>query len=108
MPDELTFVGTKLPIRDACLKVTGQFMYTADLKLPHMLYAKILFSPVPHARIKNIDTAKAEGLPGVKAIVTYKNSPHIPYNSAMRFYEHEIPATECVFDEIVRYVGNAA
>lgn len=106
MPDKLTYVGVNTPIRDASLKVTGQLLYTADLKLPHMLYAKMLFSPVPHARIKRIDTSKAEQLPGVKAVATYKNSPRIPYNSAMRFYEHKIPEVEYIFDDIVRYVGD--
>jgi CO/xanthine dehydrogenase Mo-binding subunit len=74
--------------------------------LPHMLHAKMLFSPVAHAKIKKIDTSKAEALPGVKAVLTYKNSPRIPYNSAMRFYEHQIPETEYLFDDTVRFVGD--
>jgi CO/xanthine dehydrogenase Mo-binding subunit len=99
-------IGKDTPIRDAALKATGQLQYTADLKLPNMLYGKILFSTVAHAKIKNIDTSKAEALPGVKAVVTYKNSPATPYNSAMRFYEHQIPEVEKIFDDTVRFVGD--
>ena len=50
-------IGQSIPVRDAAMKVTGQFKYTADLEFPGMLHAKILFSPVPHARIKKIDTS---------------------------------------------------
>lgn len=51
-------------------KVRGEPIYTADLRRPGMLYAKILRSPVPHATIKKIDTAAAERLPGVVAVLT--------------------------------------
>ncbi len=62
-------IGSSVPVRDAALKVTGQMRYVADMKLPGMLYAKILYSPVPHARIKSIDTSAAEALEGVEAVV---------------------------------------
>ncbi len=68
-------VGQKIPKKDAPLKVTGQALYIDDLELPGMLYGKILFSKYPHARILNIDTSKAERLPGVKAVVTAKDFP---------------------------------
>jgi CO/xanthine dehydrogenase Mo-binding subunit len=58
---------------DAELRVTGAATYTADLKLPGMLYARVLRSPHPHARIKRVDTSRAEALPGVKAILTRDN-----------------------------------
>ena len=52
MPDQQqNYIGANVPIAQAALKATGQMMYTADLKLPHMLHAKVLFSPRPHARI---------------------------------------------------------
>lgn len=57
-------IGKSVPVRDAAMKVTGQMRYVADMKLPGMLYAKILFSPVPHARIKSIDTTQAQALEG--------------------------------------------
>ena len=69
------WVGTR-PIRpDGVPKVTGRAMYGADLKLPGMLFGKVLRSPHAHALIKKIDTSKAEKLPGVKAIVTSADLP---------------------------------
>ncbi len=65
-----TIVGQRLPRVDALDKVTGRAKYTADLKLPGMLYAAFLRSPHAHARIKRIDTSQAEALPGVKAVLT--------------------------------------
>jgi len=99
-------VGTSMPVHDARLKVTGQKIYTADMKVPRMLYAKMLFSPVAHGKIKKIDTSKAEALSGVKAVATFKNSSSIPYNSALRFYDHELPENEHIFSDTVRFVGD--
>jgi len=56
-------------------KVTGRALYGADYRLPGMLYGRILRSPHAHARIRSIDTSKAEALPGVKAVVTSKDFP---------------------------------
>jgi xanthine dehydrogenase molybdenum-binding subunit len=67
---EYNVVG-KRPIRhDGAEKVTGQACYGADIRLPGMLYGKILRSPHTHARIKSIDTRHAEELPGVHAVIT--------------------------------------
>jgi CO/xanthine dehydrogenase Mo-binding subunit len=65
-----TIVGQRMARVDALEKVTGRATYTADMKLPGMLYAAFLRSPHAHARIKRIDTSKAEALPGVKAVLT--------------------------------------
>ena len=89
MDNEYTVIGKPRPIGDAALKVTGQKIYVGDMELPGMLYAKVLLSTVPHARIKSIDTSVAEALPGVKAVATYKNTPQVRYNSAVRFIEHK-------------------
>src|SRR5919197_244364 len=67
---EYDVVG-KRPIRpDGAEKVTGYATYGADIRLPGMLYGKILRSPYAHAKIKSIDTRHAEELPGVYAVVT--------------------------------------
>ena len=67
---EYKVVGTR-PIRhDGADKVTGLARYSADLNLPGMLYGKVLRSPHAHARIKSIDTSRAEALPGVRAVIT--------------------------------------
>jgi CO/xanthine dehydrogenase Mo-binding subunit len=70
---ELETVGKPTPRIDAVERVTGKATYTGDVKLPGMLYARVLRSPHPHARITSIDTLKARALPGVKAIVTHEN-----------------------------------
>ena len=106
MDNEYTVIGKPRPIGDAALKVTGQKIYVGDMELPGMLYAKVLLSTVPHARIKSIDTSAAEALPGVKAVATYKNTPQVRYNSAVRFIEHKLPDTERIFDDTVRFVGD--
>ncbi|NCE63959.1 xanthine dehydrogenase family protein molybdopterin-binding subunit [Pseudoflavonifractor sp. 524-17] len=97
-------IGMRLPVRDAQVKVTGQLKYVADMKLPHMLHAKVLFSPVAHARIKHIDTSAAEALPGVRAVVCYKNAPDIPFNCCGENIDET--KNERIFDPIVRYVGD--
>ena len=67
---EYNIVG-KRPIRpDGAEKVTGYATYGADIRLPGMLYGKILRSPYAHARIKSIDTRHAMELPGVHAVMT--------------------------------------
>ena len=63
---------------DATAKVAGVTKFADDLFLPRMLYAKLLRSPHPHARIVRIDTAKAAALPGVKAVLTGADLP-IPF-----------------------------
>lgn len=63
-------VGKPIPVRDAVGKVTGTTPYAFNLKLPQMLAAKVLRSPVPHARITRIDASAAEQLPGVVAVLT--------------------------------------
>ena len=96
-------IGSRLPVRDAQVKVTGQLKYVADMKMPHMLHAKVLFSPVAHARIKSIDTSGAEALPGVRAVVCH-NAPDIPFNCCGENIDES--KNERIFDQVVRYVGD--
>ena len=68
-------IGTR-PIRhDGTDKVTGRAQYGADFTIPRVLYGKILRSPHAHARIKKIDTSKAEKIDGVLSIMTGKDIP---------------------------------
>src|SRR5436309_3477971 len=55
---------------EGALKVSGRARYVADVRVPGMLWARFLLSPVPHARIVSVDTAKARGVPGVHAVLT--------------------------------------
>ena len=70
----LTTIGHITPRVDAIERVTGQAKYTNDLKLPGMLYARVLRSPHPHAHIRRIDTSEASRLPGVQAVMTHENA----------------------------------
>jgi CO/xanthine dehydrogenase Mo-binding subunit len=68
--DKIRTIGISGPRVEGEQKVAGAALYAVDVRLPDMLWAKILRSPLAHARIKRIDTAKAAALPGVKAVLT--------------------------------------
>ena len=68
----LAVVGKPAVRLDGRAKVTGEAKYTSDVALPGMLHAKRVVSPHPHARVKRVDTRKAERLPGVKAVFVVK------------------------------------
>lgn len=72
---KLSVIGQSLMKVDAMQKVTGETKYADDLFLPRMLYAKILRSPHPHARIIGIDASRALSLAGVLAVLTGKDLP---------------------------------
>ncbi len=92
---ELDFVGHPVSRVDGEVRVTGAAKYTSDIILPNMLYARILRSPRPHARIMSIDTSRAEKLPGVKAVISAFNTQPIRWHQ-----------TSSLFDKTVRYVGD--
>ena len=68
-------LGTRPVRHDGADKVTGRALFGADVQLPGLLHGAVLRSPHAHARIRSIDTSKAEALPGVKAVVTSKDFP---------------------------------
>ncbi len=98
MSKEYRFIGKATPRKDALEIVTGKAQYIDDVKRPGMLYGKVLRSPYPHAHILKIDTTNAEALPGVKAVLTYKNVPD---------WKTGIPRHVRVLDRKVRFVGDA-
>jgi CO/xanthine dehydrogenase Mo-binding subunit len=69
-PNELSYVGRKATRPDMVEKLTGEAMYVSDMELPGMLHAQLKRSPHARAKIKKIDTSKAAGMPGVRAIIT--------------------------------------
>lgn len=101
---EDSLIGKRLPRVDAPEKTTGEALYTVDISFPKMLHGKILRSIHPHARILNIDISKAMRLPGVKAVITGKDTWGIRYG-----FTSVIPQT---MDELglaidkVRYIGD--
>ena len=74
-------VGKSVAPIDAAEKALGSAEYVTDMKLPGMLYGKILRSPYAHARILAIDTGKAARLAGVKAVITFQDTPRIPFGT---------------------------
>jgi CO/xanthine dehydrogenase Mo-binding subunit len=94
-------LNTRAPRVDAYDKVTGRALYTDDLKRPGLLAAALLHSPVAHAKILNIDSSRAAALPGVKAVVTYREAGTVPYGVSPARYD------ETIFcHDRVRYVGD--
>ena len=77
------YVGTRAPRVDGVDKVTGGAVYGVDVVLPGMLHGAVLRSPHPHARIVSIDRSAAAAAPGVKAVVTGGDFPHL-FGSAIR------------------------
>src|SRR5260221_9268694 len=72
------WIGKRTPRPDGADKVTGRAAYAADTTMPRMLWGKVLRSPHPHARIKSINTARAEKLPGVKVVITARDIIDFP------------------------------
>ncbi len=68
-------IGQRLRRPDAVDKVTGRTRFPGDLHMAGLLYAKVLFSDRPHARIISLDTSEAERVPGVVAVLTHKDVP---------------------------------
>ena len=76
-------IGRSVTRLDAQAKVTGEALYPGDINLPDQAYMKILFAKRPHAIVKQIDTSKAEALPGVIAVFTAKDVPVNEYGLIM-------------------------
>src|SRR5437016_6783634 len=76
--DDFSIIGKPIAMVDAAGKTTGAGKYTDDLTMSGMLVGRILHSPFPHARIKHIDTRRAEKVEGVVAVITGKDAP-TPY-----------------------------
>lgn len=96
-------VGARLPRYDAMGHVTGSTRFVDDVRVPRMLWAKMLRSPHHHAAITRVDTSRAEAMPGVRAVVTWEDVPHLTYGHLEAL---GIPADEPLLakDE-VRYQG---
>ena len=75
MSSEFSIIGKPTAMVDAAQKTSGAGKYTDDLSVPGMLVGKILHSPYPHARIKRIDTRRAEQLEGVVAVAVGTDAP---------------------------------
>ena len=75
MPGKL--VGRSYTPVDHVAKVTGRAKYAEDYRADGMLFTKLLLSPMPHARVRSIDTSAATAMPGVRAILTADDLPDL-------------------------------
>ena len=105
--DPLDTVGMSYPRVDARERVTGQAQYTGDVTVPEMLYARVLRSPHPHARITRIDTTRAREMPGVHVVLTREqcdvtwssgdsHNPRYLFNNPVRFVGDPVAAVAAV------------
>jgi putative selenate reductase molybdopterin-binding subunit len=99
-------VGQNVRKVDGVKLVTGRPAFTDDIHLPGLLIGKILPSPHAHARIKRIDTTKAKALPGVHAVLTYKDVPRVPHTTAGQAWPEPSPYDTYLLDNKVRFVGD--
>jgi CO/xanthine dehydrogenase Mo-binding subunit len=85
--------------------VTGTEQYTMDHLPEGLLHMAVLRSPLPHARIVSIDTAAAERMPGVRLVLTHRDSPPVAYSSARHESRLDDPDDTFLLDDTVRFVG---
>ncbi len=96
------------PVRkmDAMGLACGEPAFTDDMDFNGLLTGKILWSPHAHARIKKIDVSAALKVPGVKAVLTYKDLPRVPHTTAGQGYPEPSPYDTYTLDNKVRFVGD--
>jgi putative selenate reductase molybdopterin-binding subunit len=99
-------VGKPEPKVDALRLAKGRPVFTDDIDLRHMLYAKVLRSPHAHARILAIDDSEARALPGVHAVIHYGNTPRVKYATGGQTWPNPAPWDQVSFDNKVRFVGD--
>ena len=85
---EFNVIGKRIPKIDAAQKAMGRAEYIQDIKMPGMLYGKILYSKHAHANILRMDISKAKALPGVYAVLTGED---VPEKMRMGFYKDNPP-----------------
>ena len=108
-PEEMSktnIVGKPEKKVDAKKLAMGRPVFTDDFRLDGMLYGALLTSPHAHARIRDIHVEKARHLPGVHAVLTYKDIRRIKYASGGQSYPQPLPYDQVSLDDKVRHVGD--
>ena len=107
MGRDFSYVGGYLPASDALAKATGSLVYGTDIRLPNMVYARLVLSAVPHAIVAAVDSTEAEALPGVVGVFSCFDTPDALY-SRYRLWPgmERCPADESMFSRHVRFVGD--
>lgn len=108
--ESFSVLGKRVPKYDAVEKVSGRAQYLIDLKLPGMLFGKILRSKYSHAKIIKIDTSKAKELEGVVEVITAEDTPKIKFgfmkdnlplkHNKVLSYRDEIVAVAALSEEV--------
>ncbi len=104
--DKMTVVNKSVRKIDALALSQGKHMFTGDLAPAAALHIKMLWSPHAHAKIKSIDVAAAEKMPGVKCVLYHGNVPRIAHCTAGQGYPEPSPYDTFMFDNKVRFVGD--
>lgn len=102
----LQVIGKSLQSRSAVRLTTGRNAFTCDSIPANALYGQILTSPHAHAKIRSIDVTEARALPGVQAVLTYKDIERRAYTGVERFPWGTGPRDSYCLDDTVRYVGD--
>ncbi len=105
MERKFNVLGKVTRRKDGIARVTGQEKYTSDISLPHMLHARVLRSPHPHARIKRIDTTAAEQAGAI--CVTWDDIPKIRYNERIVTIPEHLLKDRFILPDKIRHVGEA-
>jgi 4-hydroxybenzoyl-CoA reductase alpha subunit len=98
---DFDIIGSRASRFDTPDKATGDAVFVDDISKPGMLFGALLQSPHAHAKVLSIDTAQAKKLPGVKAVITSKETGTIPYGVSPARYDETVFATDKV-----RYIGD--
>ena len=106
--ENLRVVNQSVPKVDSQALVTGKAVYTNDLAPSDCLIVKVVRSPYAHALIKEINTARAEAVPGIECILTYKDCPDKRFTMAGQTYPEPSPYDRLILDQRMRVVGDAA
>ena len=104
--DDLKIVGRSELKSDSIKLSQGKPAFTADFEMKGMLFAKVLFSPHAHARIRNIDASQARTLPGVHIVLTWMDIPRVVYSTAGQSDPIPGPLDTFSLDNKVRFVGD--
>ena len=99
-------VGAAVPKKDAPALLTGKPVYTADIAPKDCLCVKLMHSPHAHAMIEEIDVSRAEKLPGVACVLTYRDVPGTRFTQAGQTYPEFSPYDRLILDRHLRCVGD--
>jgi xanthine dehydrogenase molybdopterin-binding subunit B len=102
---ETKIVGKVTRWKDGVARVTGQEMYTVDVSLPRMLFARLVSSPYDYARINHIDVRRAQEMGAT--VITFDDIPHIRYNERIITVPWALHKDRYVLADKVRRMGEA-